>query len=75
MEDNQLFNWGGRGPEWEAIQRRLEQEAALMEQAIQIKLSQAGQAGGVGGGSKKTSAIDLSSNGYVEDGYIDDYFV
>lgn len=72
MEDNQLFNWGGRGPEWEAIQRRFEQEAALMEQAIRIKLTQAGQTGGVGGGSNK---LDASSNDYVEDGYIDDYFV
>ena len=75
MEDNQLFNWGGRGPEWEAIQRKLEMDAALMEQAMRIRLSQAGQvgqAGGVGGGSKK---LDASSNGYAEDGYIDNYFV
>ena len=27
MSDNLLFNWGGRGPEWEAIQRKLEMDA------------------------------------------------
>ncbi len=66
MEDNQLFNWGGRGPEWEAIQRRLEQEA-LYEQAVRIKLTQAGQTGGVGGGSKKQEFSGLALNIEIND--------
>jgi hypothetical protein len=52
MSDGLLFNWGGRGLEWDAIQRKLEQDAALHEQAMRIKFSQNAQTGGVGGGSK-----------------------
>jgi hypothetical protein len=44
---NDLFNWGNRTPEQEALQRRLE-ELALYEQAVNARTS---QTGGVGGGS------------------------
>lgn len=61
MSDNLLFNWGGRGPEWEAIQRKLEQDAALMEQAMRIRFSQNAQTGGVGGGSKRAENLPITS--------------
>lgn len=47
MSNNELFNWGNRTPEQDALQRRLE-ELALYEQAVNARTS---QTGGVGGGS------------------------
>ena len=44
-----LFNWGGLTPEQAAMQQKLE-ELALMEQVIRIRMNQAGQSEGVGGG-------------------------
>lgn len=65
------INWGSESPEQLAIRRQLEQQA-LYEQAVRMSQARnrAGNApGAVGGGSAP------AGNSYVEDGYIDDYFV
>ena len=66
-----FINWGSESPEQLAIRRRLEQET-IYEQAVrsvQAKNRAGNTPGAVGGGSVSTG------NFYVEDGYIDDYFI
>lgn len=47
-----FINWGNESPEQIAIRRQIEQQA-LFEQAARVRAMRAGNAPGVGGGSKK----------------------
>lgn len=70
MSDNLLFNWGNRSPEDSQRQRRIEEEAALMEQAAS-QFGQTGQTGGVGGGSN-AKALAIINNGVQT---VDSFFI
>jgi hypothetical protein len=63
------INWGSESQEQREARRRFEEEQILFEQAIRFAQASAVQAGGVGSSKK-----DPSTNLYVEDGYIDNYF-
>lgn len=68
-----FINWGSESQEQRDSRRRFEEEIMLIEQVIRFTQSSAAQAGAVAGavgGSKK----DASSNNYVENNYIDNYF-
>jgi hypothetical protein len=73
-----FINWGHESPEQLAIRQRWEAEMqALFEQAARSRSGQSPFGGA--GGSKKPAVpvvpVDPTSNGYVEDGYVEDYFV
>lgn len=63
------INWGSESQEQKSARLRFEEEQALYEQAVRASRSIAAQSG-VGGSKKK----DPTSNLYVEDGYVENYF-
>jgi hypothetical protein len=70
-----FINWGHESPEQLEARRRWEAEyATLFEQAVRASRNQ-GQSPFGGAGGSKAGVTGLTSNGYVENGYIDDYFV
>lgn len=63
------IKWGEDSQEQRMLRRRLEEEA-ILEQAIRFNRAMAAQAAAVGSGR----LIDPTTNQYVENGYIADYF-
>lgn len=71
-----FINWGQETSAQIEARRRAEREwQALVEQAINMRRQQShsttAQAGAVGGGSKG----DNTTNNYVENGYVENYFL
>ena len=68
---NELFNWGGETPEQRQARLQWEQEL-LMEQA---RVKMMAMMGGAAGGGGSASKVDPTANQYVENDYVEDYFV
>jgi hypothetical protein len=66
-----FINWGNEPPEQKEARRRYEEEQALFEQVVRFSRT-IGSMAGAAGSSKLGNA---STNQYVEDDYIDDYFI
>jgi hypothetical protein len=67
-----FINWGSDSHDQREARARAEMEV-LYEQSVRMRLMAQAQ-GGVGA-SKGTQTIDPSENQYVENGYIDNYYV
>jgi hypothetical protein len=64
------INWGSESQEQKDARRRFEEEQALYEQAVRFSQAQAAAAAAGSGGLKK----DPTSNNYVENRYVENYF-
>ena len=64
-----FINWGSESQEQRDSRRRFEEELMLLEQTVRFAQISAAHVGAVGSSKK-----DASSNNYVENDYIDNYF-
>jgi hypothetical protein len=70
---DELFNWGEETPEQRHARLQWEHEL-LLEQARK-RFNMIVMTGGAAGGSGSASEVDLTANQYVENDYVEDYFV